>query len=82
MLSGVSSFLKLRQLSVELPQENCKGCRLAQEKCQMDAINYDDELKKPSIDGNECIMCNSCAANCPVACKKLRPVRSSKNFQP
>lgn len=81
VLSGVSSFLKLRQLSIKLPQENCKGCRLAQEKCQMDAINYDDELKKPSIDGNECIMCNSCTSNCPVACKELRPVRS-KNFQP
>lgn len=71
VLSGVSSFLKLRQLSVNLPQESCKGCRLAQEKCQMDAISYDEEFKKPSIDGNECFMCNSCAANCPAESKKL-----------
>jgi len=69
VLSGVSSFLKLRQLSVNLPQENCKGCRSAQETCQMDAISYDEELKKPSIDGNECIMCNACV--CPVKSKKL-----------
>jgi len=69
VLSGVSSFLKLRQLSISLPQENCEGCRLAQKTCQMDAVSYDEELKKPSIDGNECIMCNACV--CPVKSKKL-----------
>jgi len=25
-----------------LPKENCKGCKLAQKKCQMNAISYDD----------------------------------------
>ena len=69
VLSGVSSFLKIRQLSINLPQENCKGCRSAQKTCQMDAISYDEELKKPSIDGNECIMCNACV--CPVKSKNL-----------
>jgi len=69
VLSGVSSLLKLRQLSIDLPQENCKGCRMAQETCQMDAISYDEELIKPSIDGNECIMCNACV--CPVKSETL-----------
>jgi len=73
VLSGVSSFLKLRQLSIYFPQENCKGCRLAEKTCQMDAISYDEELKKPSINENECIMCNTCI--CPVnpkTCDKVR----------
>jgi len=71
LLSGLSSLLRIRQLSVNLPQGNCKGCRLAQKKCQMDAIGYDEELQKPSIDSNECFMCNICAANCPVESRKL-----------
>jgi len=79
VLSGVCAFLKLRRLSVNLPRENCKGCRLAQEKCQMDAISYHEELNRPSIDGNECLLCNTCSAYCPVACEKLQPARS-KDF--
>lgn len=71
LLSRLCSFLKIRQLSINLPQDNCKGCKLAQKKCQMDAISYNEKLKKPSIDGNECFMCNTCAAICPVESKKL-----------
>ena len=71
LLSRLCSFLKIRQLSINLPQDNCKGCKLAQKKCQMDAISYDEELKKPSIDGNECLMCNTCATICPVESKKF-----------
>jgi len=81
VLSGICSFLKLRQLSVNLPREGCKGCRLAQKKCQMDAISYHEELNRPSIDDNECLLCNTCSASCPVVCEKLHPVRS-KDFQP
>jgi NosR/NirI family nitrous oxide reductase transcriptional regulator len=69
VLSRVSSFLRLRQLNVRLPQENCKGCRMAQKTCQMDAISYDEGLKEPGIDGNECIMCNACV--CPVRSSRL-----------
>jgi len=70
-LSGLCSFLKLRQLSVNLPEDNCKGCRLAEKQCQMGAISYDEKLKKPHIDRNECFMCNICAAICPVQSKNL-----------
>ena len=71
VLSGVCSFLKLRRLSVDLPQEGCKGCRLAQKKCQMDAITYHEEINRPTIDANECLLCNTCSASCPVECEKL-----------
>ena len=71
LLSGLCLFLKLRQLRVGLPQDNCKGCGLAQKHCQMDAISYDKKLKRPSVDGKECFMCNTCAAICPVQSKNL-----------
>ncbi|MBN1803699.1 MAG: 4Fe-4S binding protein [Sedimentisphaerales bacterium] len=71
LLSGLCSLLGLRLIKVNLPQDNCKGCRLAQKRCQMNAISYDEELERPSIDGNECFMCNTCAAICPVESKKL-----------
>ena len=66
LLCRVSSLLRLRRLRVNLPEDNCKGCRLAQKHCQTDAITYDEQLKRPSIDRNECFMCNTCTARCPV----------------
>lgn len=71
LLSWISSLLRLRLINVSLPVDNCKGCKLAQKRCQMNAISYDDKLNKPAIDGNECFMCNTCAAICPVKSKKL-----------
>jgi len=67
IVSATSAFLHLRRFSVNLPQDNCKGCRAAERQCQMDAINYDEQLGKARIDRNECFMCNTCAAVCPVA---------------
>lgn len=67
---AISSFLGLRIIRVELPgdgcRESCQGCRIAEKQCQMGAVSYDETLKRPDIDGNECFMCNACAALCPV----------------
>jgi len=71
LLSGLCSFLRLRWIKVNLPEDNCKGCRLAEKRCQMNAISYDKELKKPSTDSSECFMCNTCAVICPVESKTL-----------
>ena len=71
VIVSVCVFLKLRCFRVNLPQEGCRGCKLAQKECQIDAINYDEESHKPSIDGNECMMCNRCSSKCPIECKKL-----------
>jgi len=71
LVSWICSFLRLRLISVNLAQDNCKGCRLAQKRCQMNAISYDEQLKKPGIAANECFMCNTCAAICPVESKKF-----------
>ena len=69
LLSGLCSFLGLRKLRVKLPADNCKGCKLGLRQCQMNAMSYDKKLKRAYIDGDECFMCNSCAAVCPVQSK-------------
>jgi len=66
LLSGLSAFLRVRRLNVNLPGEGCKGCGAAQKFCQMGAIFYNDTLKRPEIDNKECFMCNTCAEICPV----------------
>ena len=71
LVSAAASYLRLRVFSVKLPQDNCRGCRLAEKECQMDAIGYDEIAKRPHIDGNQCFMCNTCAATCPVESRKL-----------
>ena len=71
LLVLLSSWLKIKQLSVELPNHNCKGCKVAQRGCKMKAISYDEQAKKPEIAIDECFMCNTCAAICPVESKKL-----------
>ncbi len=71
LVSWICSLLRLRLISVNLPGDNCKGCKLAQKRCQMNAISYDEQLKKPDIAGSECFMCNTCAAICPVESKNL-----------
>ena len=70
IISGICSFLKIRQLYVTLPQKDCAGCKLAKNICQMNAISYDEVIKKPSIAPQECFMCNTCAEICPVESKK------------
>jgi len=70
IIIAISSAIHLRHFNVNLPQENCKGCRRAEKQCQMDAVVYDEELRKVRIDGNECVMCNTCVANCPVLSKR------------
>jgi len=70
LLSRLCSFLKIRQLSVNLPQDDCRGCRLALRGCRMEAISYDEQLKKPEIDLQECFMCNACVELCPVEKQK------------
>lgn len=67
VVSATSSFLHLRRFSVNLPEGNCKGCRVAQKECQMDAVSYDEIARRPHIDGNVCFMCNTCVRYCPVA---------------
>jgi len=71
LLTLLSSFLKIKQLNVELPKDNCKGCRLAQSVCQMQAISYEEESKSPKIAIDECFMCNTCVTTCPVESNNL-----------
>ena len=66
LLSMASSFFKIKQVSIELPLESCKGCALAGRECPMGAISLGGENKQPEIDNNECIRCGLCKSVCPV----------------
>jgi Na+-translocating ferredoxin:NAD+ oxidoreductase subunit B len=44
--------------------ENCTGCGICAERCQMDAVSADDE-GVAIIDYDRCIGCGLCAAACP-----------------
>ena len=66
LVSGLSALLGVSLAKVELPGDDCKGCRLAEKECQMSAINYREKLNRPQVSRSECIMCNSCAEKCPA----------------
>lgn len=69
VISKISTILKLRIFNVCLPQENCKHCKIcqAQINCQMNVISHDKALKQPTIDDEECFMCNTCSKYCFIA---------------
>jgi len=71
LLAGASSLLGLRLMRPSLPEDSCKGCRLAQKECRMNAISYDASSRRPDVDRSECLMCNRCAAVCPVGSKRF-----------
>jgi len=56
----------------EVDQDECSSCETCLERCQMDAINMnDDELAKINLD--RCIGCGLCVAACPEEAIQLTP---------
>jgi len=45
--------------------ENCSGCGICMDRCQMDAISMDDEKRIAVIDYDRCIGCGLCVIACP-----------------
>jgi Fe-S-cluster-containing hydrogenase component 2 len=44
--------------------ETCKACGVCEDRCQMDAITYDDE-EKVVLNLDRCIGCGLCVSTCP-----------------
>lgn len=74
LLTALGALLHTRLISVKLADQSCKGCRVAQKVCQMQAISYDEKLGMPEIDPGSCFMCNTCRRACPVTSDAPRHV--------
>jgi NAD-dependent dihydropyrimidine dehydrogenase PreA subunit len=47
-------------------RELCNGCKICFKSCFVDAINWDDEKKKPiEAYPEDCVHCMLCEVNCP-----------------
>jgi heterodisulfide reductase subunit A len=46
-------------------EARCAGCRVCNTLCPMDAISFNEEMKKTSINDVLCKGCGTCAAACP-----------------
>ena len=58
--------------------EACSGCGICLERCQMDAIQFEDE--SASVDLDRCIGCGLCVSTCPTSALAL--VRKADAEQP
>lgn len=53
-----------------IANEDCTGCELCLERCQMDALSLNDE-GKIQVSENRCIGCGLCVTTCPAEALKL-----------
>jgi len=51
--------------------ENCTGCGVCIERCQVNALSLDDCLGIPTINLDRCIGCGNCVSSCPSAAISL-----------
>jgi ferredoxin len=47
--------------------ENCTGCGVCIERCQVNALSFDEHLGIPTINLDRCIGCGNCVSSCPSA---------------
>lgn len=57
--------LALEPVRASIIEEKCSGCRICNNLCPFNAIAYDDETKKSSINPALCQGCGTCVAACP-----------------
>ena len=62
--------------TAELNTENCIGCGICLERCQMEALKLDEKI---ILDKDHCIGCGLCVTTCPTNSLKLK--RKIKDIQ-
>jgi Pyruvate/2-oxoacid:ferredoxin oxidoreductase delta subunit len=61
--------------------EGCTGCQICLERCQMNALNMnDDDLAEINL--NRCIGCGLCVTSCPAEAIRLVPKEGEKHRTP
>ncbi len=46
-------------------EDLCSGCRICNDLCSYNAIEFDSEKKKSSVNSAMCKACGTCVAACP-----------------
>ena len=64
--------------AAELDQDECVGCGICEDRCQMDALSLDGD--KAVLDEARCIGCGLCVTTCPSGALSL--VRKPQEKQP
>jgi Na+-translocating ferredoxin:NAD+ oxidoreductase subunit B len=77
VLAAIKKFPKPAELVFSNYQalvndENCTGCGVCIDRCQMDAIAMNDD-SVARVDPERCIGCGLCVINCPSEALKLMP---------
>jgi NAD-dependent dihydropyrimidine dehydrogenase PreA subunit len=66
----------------KIDPELCIGCGICAQICPMDVIRMDRELNKAIIRyPDDCMICEFCIADCPVAAITLTPGKPSSEMQ-
>jgi ferredoxin len=50
---------------------NCTGCGVCIERCQVNALSFDEHLGIPTINLDRCIGCGNCVSSCPSGALSL-----------
>jgi len=51
--------------------EDCSGCGICVERCQVNAVSIDDGLGVSSVNLGRCIGCGNCTVSCPSGAMSL-----------
>lgn len=51
--------------------ENCTGCGVCIERCQVDAVRLDEREDVALVDLGRCIGCGNCVVTCPTGAMSL-----------
>ncbi|MBN2494066.1 MAG: CoB--CoM heterodisulfide reductase iron-sulfur subunit A family protein [Deltaproteobacteria bacterium] len=57
----------LESIAARVREEVCSGCRTCLDVCPYDAVRFDEEAGRASIDETMCRGCGTCVASCPSA---------------
>ena len=60
----IKTFLHLPSLHLEADRNRCKHCHTCLAECPM-SLQVEEMVKTGSMANNECILCGTCADNCP-----------------
>lgn len=68
------------EVAVEIDQDDCNGCEVCVDRCQMEAITMNENIAV--VDRNRCIGCGLCATGCTTGAARLMKKPDSELYTP